>query len=288
MFKSGLLFEYLNEDTDYLGENECDWPGVACSEEKDLTTTVSALFLHKSDLQGSIPSEIALLSSLTTLDFSDNKLEGMIPEAFYDLTALEEVRLNENQLTGTISDKLAQLLSLTHLDLSDNEIGGSIPEIAPLEKDDLTLEYLNLSQNKLTGSIPENLVLPDLLTFDVGFNLLTGFLPGDKFVKTSSNLKNLHFSDNQFQGPLPESYLGIKKLETLKVNQNQLTGEVPAGGPATLSKYYLHGNLFSKPLDKDTCLLDITVEKAEGTCIDFTADCNICTCDLGGVFCQDC
>ena len=63
---------------------------------------------------------------------------------------------------------------------------------------------------------------------DLGRNQFSGTLPsdlGDQFAR----LRHLHLDHNNFHGTLPESYIsaGNGRLETLTVDNNQLTGAVP-------------------------------------------------------------
>ena len=66
------------------------------------------------------------LTSLTTLDLSDNQLSGTIPD-LSSLTQLQNLYLGDNQLSGTIPD-LSSLTQLQNLYLGDNRLSGTIPE----------------------------------------------------------------------------------------------------------------------------------------------------------------
>jgi hypothetical protein len=139
----------------------------------------------------------------------------------------------------------------------------------------------------LTGSLPQNLALPFLYYFDVGYNQLTGILP-ENLASESFNLRHLHLDHNFLVGELPEFYIygGSEKLLTLTLDHNELTGEVPTGGADTLLEYNLQKNNFTEVLDKNTCKLDLFLQKG-GSVIEFDADCDICICE-GGNFCRSC
>jgi hypothetical protein len=75
------------------GISECDWKGVTCNEggqddDGKPTTTVNYLDLPRKTLVGSLPAELALLSSMTEMDVSENRLKGSIPSELYDMTNL--------------------------------------------------------------------------------------------------------------------------------------------------------------------------------------------------------
>nr|XP_025608426.1 receptor-like protein 9DC3 [Arachis hypogaea] len=86
-----------------------------------------------------------------SIDLSNNRFEGEIPDDFGELHALISLNLSHNSLTGPLPHSLGNLTNLESLDLSSNSLTGKIP-------DELTnlifLEVLNLSSNHLEGSIP--------------------------------------------------------------------------------------------------------------------------------------
>ncbi|KAG2308457.1 hypothetical protein Bca52824_028205 [Brassica carinata] len=89
----------------------------------------------------------------TSIDFSENKLGGQIPESIGLLKSLIVLNLSNNDFTGHIPSSWANLTSLQSLDLSRNQLSGKIPqELATLS----FLAYINVSHNKLTGQIPQS------------------------------------------------------------------------------------------------------------------------------------
>ncbi|KAK9672529.1 hypothetical protein RND81_12G106200 [Saponaria officinalis] len=100
------------------------------------------------------------LGQAKTIDLSNNKLEGHIPEEISSLIGLVILNLSSNHLSGAITSKIGQLTSLQVLDLSHNRLSGEIPtSLAKIT----TLEVLDLSYNNLSGKIPTG---PQLQTFD--------------------------------------------------------------------------------------------------------------------------
>ncbi|KAL3897361.1 MAG: hypothetical protein SGARI_006939, partial [Bacillariaceae sp.] len=211
-----------------VGVDECDWPGIKCSSNSNMTTDNSIMveeidFSH-SFLTGRIVPEIHLLkNSLKVLDLAHNGLNGKIPERLYDLDILEELYLYQNDLTGTLSSKIGNWNNMTRLHLSHNRISGKIPEELKSP-----LSSRPLRANELTGTIPDGLRLRKLVYMDVGRNQLQGTLPED-LGETFVELRMLHMDHNAFEGSIPWTYssVGNGRLEELSLDHNQLTGWVP-------------------------------------------------------------
>ena len=74
-----------------------------------------------------IPTEIGLLTQLTSLSLFQNGLTGTIPSTLGNLIQLTTLNLFDNELTGTIPSALGNLIQLTDLSLSFNLLNGLIP-----------------------------------------------------------------------------------------------------------------------------------------------------------------
>ncbi|WVZ95173.1 hypothetical protein U9M48_040970 [Paspalum notatum var. saurae] len=102
--------------------------------------------------KGSYISLEKILTTFTAIDFSNNSLEGTIPESIGRLVSLRVLNMSNNAFTGKIPAKLGGMTDLESLDLSCNQLSGEIPE----ELTGLTfLDVLNLSNNHLVGKIPQ-------------------------------------------------------------------------------------------------------------------------------------
>ena len=75
------------------------WEGVSLNSS---SARVTSLDLSDEDLNGTLPAALGGLSALETLDLSDNELTGEIPAEFRRMWGLEEIRLSGNSLTGCI------------------------------------------------------------------------------------------------------------------------------------------------------------------------------------------
>ncbi|XP_057841832.2 receptor like protein 27 [Cryptomeria japonica] len=99
-----------------------------------------------------------ILSTFTSIDLSNNELEGEVSSNFGNLKGLRLLNLSFNNLNGSIPNSFGEMSQLESLDLSRNNFSGQIP--AELE----SLSYLaslNLSNNNLSGSIPQGQHMTD-------------------------------------------------------------------------------------------------------------------------------
>ena len=101
---------------------------------------------------------LAYLTSLETLDLSNNELAGGIPHWLEHLTNLKSINLSSNLFSGAnFAQWLDELAFLEELYLGSNQLSGSIPpELGQLT----SLGSLGLSENQFSGSIPDDLGQP--------------------------------------------------------------------------------------------------------------------------------
>ncbi|KAI8570900.1 hypothetical protein RHMOL_Rhmol01G0074700 [Rhododendron molle] len=212
-------------------------------------TRLSHLNLSTSRLSGSIPSEIAHLSKLVSLDLSYNYMDDMSmtgrlrlkPHNFktllMNLTQLENLHLAQVNISSGLPNYLLNLSSLATLDLSETGLNGKLPDsIGYLG----FLKYLDLSYNELSGPLPESLgnltritvlhllvnhfegLVPSTLSnfeqltnFRVGVNNLNGTIP--EFLSKRIKLKFLSLSANNFSGPFPRWLANLTQLVVLDI-----------------------------------------------------------------------
>lgn len=184
-----------------VGSDPCDWFGVAC-----WSGSVTDVDLVNNALTGSIPSELANLGGLESLNLGMNSLSGLIPPELGTLTNLGVLILQNNSLSGSIPPELGNLSSLFQLHLTNNQLSGSIPsELANLSD----LDTMVLNFNSLTGSIPPEFGgMSKLSVLFLAGNLLTGPIPSE--LGAMSNLTGLHLFNNSLSGEIPaEFYAGL-------------------------------------------------------------------------------
>ncbi|KAH9753783.1 Receptor-like protein 13 [Citrus sinensis] len=93
-----------------------------------------------------------VLSLLSGLDLSCNKLIGNIPPQIGNLTRIQTLNLSHNNLTGSIPSTFSNLKHVESLDLSNNKLNGKIPhQLVELK----TLEVFSVAYNNLSGEILE-------------------------------------------------------------------------------------------------------------------------------------
>jgi len=241
--KSGWKTPPLHTDGFAMPGTEGSWYGVTVS-----TDQLIGINLDNNGLSGSIPSELANLSKLSSLILHSNQLSGSIPPALGNLSQLRYLRLNNNQLSGGIPLQLGNLGQLLWLDLTSNKLSGSIPpELGNLSQ----LDYLHLSGNQLSGSIPSQLGnfsklqelwmsgnnlsgsipsqlgnLSQVYWISLSGNQLSGSIPPE--LGNLSNLRILYLQHNQLSGNIPIYFDGLRNLQTLWLAYNQLSGSIPS------------------------------------------------------------
>ena len=127
-----------------------DWLGV----EVDDDGNVIELELYRNNLAGTIPPELAGLSSLTRLQLASNRLSGPIPAELAELSNLSFLGFFNNRLEGTVPPELGNLANLTQLELDRNRLTGPIPR-SFLELDRLRRFYFAQASGLCAPGSPE-------------------------------------------------------------------------------------------------------------------------------------
>ena len=183
-------------------------------------TELDTFLLVSGGLSGEIQEEFFKLPKLKTLWLSDNQINS-IPVNLSGANALESLSLTANLLSGEIPQQIFKLPNLKYFYASENQFSSFPTDL----KSAVSLIGLDLSSNKLS-SIPNNIVDLKKLEF-VYFsnNLLSGPLP-DIFIDLDS-LYTLKLDFNEFYGTIPTSYGKFNRLSSLYLNGNKLGGELP-------------------------------------------------------------
>lgn len=151
--------------------------------------------------------------------------QGSIPSEIGLLTELEHLIIKNNQnLIGPLPTEIGNLINCYQLGIYHNALTGNIPnEIVHLNK----LQYLNLAGNNLSGKLPQNIgLLTSLKKFIVDDNVLTGHIMPIQYRKMK-NLKLLTMSKNRFAGTLPPAMKFLKSIEYLYLDNNNFSGRIP-------------------------------------------------------------
>ncbi|KAJ7558413.1 hypothetical protein O6H91_04G038100 [Diphasiastrum complanatum] len=180
------------------------WQGIECFGRNVVAIRLSGL-----SLRGSLGDGLFNLTSLLTLDLSNNHIGQVIP--IHLPPQIQQMNFGSNVLIGTIPSSLKYFTFLTSLNLSGNLLSGSIPDVFQNFKN---LTTLDLSSNNFTGGIPAS------------FSNL-------------SRLTTLHLQDDQLNGTL-QAFAKLP-LKDLNIEANEFTGLVP-GELMTIPNFRYNGN----------------------------------------------
>ncbi|CAB9530381.1 expressed unknown protein [Seminavis robusta] len=234
--------------------------GVGYTLPCNIQGQFTRLYLQGLDLSGhisSLPPEIALLTSLDVLFFSDifsrniiaGPISSLLPTELYHMTSLTALQLQRVQLTGQIPSEIALLTALLGLVLPSNRLTGHVPSELGLLT---SLKQLVLDRNQLTGQFPSELgLLTSLQRLRLDTNQFTGLIPSELFLLTS--MSSFDIRTNRLTGPVPSALGQLTDLAWLVMGGNRLTGQVPSefGLLMASSRLELHDNRLTGPVPSE-------------------------------------
>lgn len=210
----------------------------------DYLNTIS---LAGNQLSGTIPASLSLLTALTTLDLSNNKFTGELPD-MSAMTELAQLDVANNSLSGVlgangfpphlyfltcsynkftnIHQSISNLLTLTKIDASHNSISSydsalRLPVVSAGSKTGLGLVTIDLSFNQMTSSQ----VQFDFATrpFLISYSLANNNLSGNPlaFPLSQHALSVLDLSNNNFTGPYLDFLSMWPTLSVLHLDGNK-------------------------------------------------------------------
>ncbi len=159
-----------------------------------------------------LPTELADLKDLVSLDLSDNGLKTL-PGWFPQLTNLQTLDLSDNRLK-TLPGWFPQLTNLQTLDFSGNEL-ETLPDGFGQLTNLQTLDLRDIRLKTLPDWFPQ---FTNLQTLDLGSNILKT-LPGGFGQLT--NLHTLNLLGNNLK-TLPDGFGQLTNLQTLDLRINPL------------------------------------------------------------------
>ncbi|XP_071728907.1 uncharacterized protein [Rutidosis leptorrhynchoides] len=270
--KSSLIdsLNYLNDWNTSTSSSHCNWTGVSCNangfidkldlSNMNLTGNISHDFqnfhhlyflnISSNEFDSILPNSFANLTSLVTIDVSQNNFigefpfgfgkgsnflktinvssnnfEGLLPEFLGNATLIETIDFCGNYFVGTIPKSFKNLQNLKFLGLSGNNLTGPIPsEIGQLS----SLEVMIIGYNGFEGSIPPEIGnLSNLQYLDLAVGTLSGTIP--KELGKLKNLTTIYIYQNSFEGKIPREIGNLSSLIYLDLSDNQFSGEIPDG-----------------------------------------------------------
>ncbi|KAL3944451.1 MAG: hypothetical protein SGBAC_001479 [Bacillariaceae sp.] len=247
-----LLCNDLGEVTDMF-LNVAGLNGTIPSE-LGVLTSLSQLSLAKNNLSGTIPSSLGELKDMKFMQFALNSLSGRIPAAFERFTKLERFIMHVNQLTGTLPNLWRD--EFRRLRINDNKLTGTIPEM-PTQ---MALDWFQVSDNAFTGTLPLSLAAqPKLITLAISNNRFEGTIPNQYSALTM--MENFVVDGNLFHGTLPSMLGRLNQIDWFWVNDNKFSGNLPASLQAMTkaSQFKFHGNNFNGTLPTEWSVLESLV-----------------------------
>lgn len=274
------------EWTTKSGFDECELKGVTCNGNH----TAIEIDLTSGKLEGTIPNDIALLSSIRKLVFWDNLLSGAVPWdvmmthmtelSFFDIDVneltgtlpnpspgswqkLEIFWTRSNNFVGTLSSGFANLPMLRDLYVQYNELTGTVPsELGKIT----TMEWFAIDYNNFHGSLPTEIgSWTKIIHFEVeGNGDLTGTIPTE--VGQWTDVKSFFCHSNKFHGTIPTEMEQLTNLMRFRVHFNDFTGRLPSNleSWSNLEEFHIHNNAFTGPLPQGmsnwTNLVEIKVD----------------------------
>lgn len=223
---SATLFNKTSAAWLDYNSHECDWfwygRNSMCTPDDE---SVINFRMRNSNLAGSLPNEVGLLSSLLDIEITYNNLGGRIPSQIGLLTNLQRLTLASNLISGAIPEQIGLLRSVTYVNLMDNQLIGSLPAgFWQLPQ----LVQIKTLRNQFSGSLPTDMgqQLTNIQAFVIGDNLHTGSLPSS--IGHWTRLNQLVAERNLLTGTLPTELGLMQGLSQLRMNENLLVGSLPS------------------------------------------------------------
>jgi Leucine-rich repeat (LRR) protein len=204
------------------------------AQYNDLTGTIPAsfgqlhklqyLYLNNNGLTGSVPAALSNLTNLQSILLQDNDLSGNLynfvnPAKQLTLTTIQ---LSNNRFSGTLPDEVFHLANLTTLVAVSNCFHGSLPAAVCDNQRLFTLVLDSLRSNSRCSDFQ----IPGFTSSADKSKVFNGKIPLCLFQHPALN--TLHLSGNGLSGILPDSLEVSGRLLDLSLSHNVLSGKIPA------------------------------------------------------------
>ncbi|CAF1957696.1 unnamed protein product, partial [Brassica napus] len=142
MYWSAIFSKGNHSELNYIGDRSYDQDSLALMNKglkmkyRRILTLLTAIDISENRLQGNIPKSIGQVKNLIVLNLSSNGFSGHIPSSLANLTTLESLDLSNNKLSGQIPPSLGDLTSLSNITVSHNQLVGPIPQSTQFQTQD--------------------------------------------------------------------------------------------------------------------------------------------------------
>ncbi|KAI3848252.1 hypothetical protein MKW92_014437 [Papaver armeniacum] len=211
---------------------------------------LSVLDLRGNNLHGIIPDTFRQTCSMMALNLNGNILEGQLPKSLADCKMLQVLDLGNNQLASTFPYWLMSMSQLRVLVLRSNKFHGAWENLGA-DYNFSMLQIIDVSSNNFSGSLSKEwfsslktmMVKEEeaqgnhenqILSFDGAAvyyqQTVTVASKGlyMELVKVLTIFTSIDFSNNEFEGELPEGIADFTSLYILNFSGNALTGSIPS------------------------------------------------------------
>ncbi|XP_020267671.1 receptor-like protein 12 [Asparagus officinalis] len=234
--------------------------------------SLTDLNLKGNKIQGEIPRHFSKECMLESLILSDNRLKGPITRTLLNCGSLKVLDLGNNQIVGGFPSWLGQMINISVLVLRGNALRGQVKVTENPEANNIFLKLLifDLSSNHFNGNLPSNCFnnLKSMMSFSTK-NLSDDIIDKDGYNYEVSVTTNgyeytflrilaisytfVDFSNNNFDGNIPEAIGKLQGLHMLNLSRNSLTGKIPSviGNMKQLERLDLSANHLSGQIPQE-------------------------------------
>jgi len=234
--------EWLENDMWLSDLHECDWYNMIGLDPCNRVEQMEMIRISGNGLQGTLPSELSILSTIYEFTASDNLITGTFPGDYSGLTELDTLVVAFNQFSGKIPSYFFRYPDMVYWDVGFNKFEGTLPQDIPEQMPNLQVMFGE--NNQLSGTIPANLGTLDLKSVHLDDNNLTGTIPST--LGNPPNLESLFLHGNSFEGTIPDTL--PNKLRDATFHYNSLKGDVSKN----ICEQMYQGNLQSISVDCET------------------------------------
>ncbi len=258
-FKQGIT----NPPSSWTDADPCNWNGTKC----DASGNVLWLRVREFGLTGTVTPDINQLSQLQFLELNFNKFTGAMPtlsglsnlqfayldnnnfssipgDFFVGLIAIEALYLDYNPLLNSSSGgwsipaDVQACKVMTNLSMTSAGVNGALPSF--LGDQMPALRVLGLAYNNIAGGIPSSFASSNLQVLELNNMAMNGSITP---VGGMTSLTVLWLQVNEFTGSVPEGLASAAGLTGLRLNNNQLVGQLPLSlASLPLTDVVLNGN----------------------------------------------